>query len=154
MPQEAREREFLQTQQAYEHLKGRFLGSFGQDLFPDMHMLPVHAVPKPCSEKLCMVINQSVGQFAPNSMIKHEDINSFPLDNMRHLEAGLLAHHQADPNQSYIIYKLDISEAYCLLPMHPLWQIKQVVTIDGASIIIIALENVVQQISTSLLMVW
>jgi hypothetical protein len=44
-------------------------------------------------KNICMVINQSAGQFAPNSMIKHENIKGFPLDNMRHLGAGLLAHH-------------------------------------------------------------
>ena len=75
-----------------------------------------------------MVINQSVGEFAPNTMIKQE---GFPLNNMRHLGVGLIARHREKPNKSFIIYKSNVSEAYCLLPMHPLWQIKQVITIDG-----------------------
>jgi hypothetical protein len=130
MPQDEKERIFLRVQRDHECSKGRFLGSFGRDPFPGMHASPIHAVPKPRSEKLCKVINQSAGPFAPNSMIKREDIKGFPLDNMRHLVAGLLARHQANPNQSYIIFKSDVAEAYRLLPMHPLWQIKQIVTVD------------------------
>ena len=78
-----------------------------------------------------MVINQSAGEFAPNTMIKREHIRGFPLDNMKHLRAGLLARHREKTDKSFVIYKSDVSEAYCLLPMHPLWQIKQVITIDG-----------------------
>jgi hypothetical protein len=81
--------------------KGRFSGSFGRDLFghnpvqargvsslksPEMHASPIHVVPKPHSEKLRMVTNQSAGPYAPNSMIKRDDsIKGFPLDNMSHL---------------------------------------------------------------------
>jgi hypothetical protein len=64
-------------------------------------------------------------------MIKHEDIQGFPLDNMTHLGEGLICQQQAKPSQSWVIYKSDIAKAYRLLPMHPLWQIKQIVTIDG-----------------------
>ena len=66
-----------------------------------------------------------------NTMIKQEDIRGFPLDNMKHLRVGLLARHRENPDKSFVIYKSDVSEAYRLLPMHPLWQIKQVITIDG-----------------------
>lgn len=48
-----------------------------------------------------MVINQSVGKFAPNTMIKREDIKGFPLDNMQHLGAGLLVRHHA-ASQSFV----------------------------------------------------
>jgi len=95
-----------------------------------MHASPIHAVPKSHSEKLQMVINQSAGNYAPNSMIKQEDVKGFPLDNMRHLGEGLLGCHQAKPDQSFLLFKSDMAKAYCLLPMHPLWQIKQVITID------------------------
>jgi hypothetical protein len=50
---------------------------------------------------------------------------------MRHLGEGLLARHCAKPEQPFVLYKSDVAEAYRLLPMHPLWQIKQVVMIDG-----------------------
>ena len=96
-----------------------------------MHASPIHAVPKPHSEKMCMIINQSTGPYAPNMMIKCEDIKGFPLDNMRHLGDGLLACHHAKPNQRLVLFKSDVAEAYWLLPMHPLWQIKQIITIDN-----------------------
>jgi hypothetical protein len=78
-----------------------------------------------------MVINQSAGPFAPNTMIKRDDIKGFPLDNMTHLGEGLLTRHRAKPDQRLVLFKSDVAEAYRLLPMHPLWQIKQIVTIDG-----------------------
>jgi len=130
MPLKKEEAAFLYEQWDYERFKGRFSGSFGQDLLPGMHTSPIHTVPKPHLDKLQMVINQSTGQYAPNLMIKWEDVKGFPLDNMRHLGEGLLTCHQAKPDQLFILFKSDVAEAYCLLPMHPLWQIKQVVTID------------------------
>jgi hypothetical protein len=131
MPLNDKEAEFLREQRDHERSKGRFSGSFGRDLLPGMHASPIHAVPKPRSEKLRMVINQSAGPFAPNSMIKRDDIKGFPLDNMTHLGEGLLACHRAKPGQRLVLFKSDVAEAYRLLPMHPLWQIKQIVTIDG-----------------------
>ena len=95
-----------------------------------MHASPIHAVPKLHSDKLWMVIYQSARLFPPNSIIKCEDIRGFPLYNMAHLSEGLICQHRTKPSQSWVIYKSNISEAYHLLPMHPLWQIKQIVTID------------------------
>ena len=63
------ERDFLQAQQDKERSKGRFSGSFGLNLFPGIHASPIHAVPKPGTDKLHLVINQSMGLFAPNTMI-------------------------------------------------------------------------------------
>ena len=96
-----------------------------------MHIFPIHAVPKLCSKKLQMVINQSTGSFSPNSMISKEDVKGFLLNDMRHLGAGLLACHRSKPSQQLVIFKSDVAEAYQLLPMHLLWQIKQMVMIDG-----------------------
>jgi hypothetical protein len=90
MPDNSPEADFLHAQRDQERHAGRFSGSFGRDLLPGMHASPVHAVPKPHSDKLRMVIDQSAGLFAPNSMIKCEDIHGFPLDNMTHLGEGLL----------------------------------------------------------------
>jgi hypothetical protein len=118
MPQNAEEAEFLWVQQDHERLKERFLGLFERDLLPGMHALSIHAMPKPHSEELCMVINQSARPCSPNGIIKHKDIKDFPLDNMKHLGTGLLACHWADPNQSFQLFKLDVAEAYLLLSMH------------------------------------
>jgi hypothetical protein len=131
MPQKKEEVDFLRAQRDHERSKGRFSGPFGRDLLPGMHASPIHAVPKPRSQKLRMVINQSAGPFSPNSMISREDVKGFPLDDMRHLGAGLLARHRNNPSQRFVVFKSDVAEAYRLLPMHPLWQIKQIVTIDG-----------------------
>jgi len=131
MPQKKEEVDFLWVQHDHECSRGRFLGPFGQDLLPGMHALLIHVVHKLHLEKLRMVINQSAGPFLLNSMISRGDIKDFPLDNMRHLGARLLAHHRTNPNQHLVIFKLDIAEAYQLLPMHPLWQIKQIITING-----------------------
>jgi hypothetical protein len=96
-----------------------------------MHASPIHAVLKPHSDKLRMVINRSAGPYSPNSMIKRDDIKGFPLDNMSHLGEGILKLHHTKPNQTWVLFKSDVAKAYWMLPMHPLWQIKQVVTIDG-----------------------
>jgi len=36
-----------------------------------------------------------------------------------------------EPGKKRVAWKLDVAEAYRILPMYPLWQIKQVNTIDG-----------------------
>jgi hypothetical protein len=70
MPKKEEETDFLRKQRDHERAKGRFSGSFDQDLLPGMHVSPIHMVPKPHTDKLRMVINQSAGQYSPNSMIK------------------------------------------------------------------------------------
>ena len=80
MPKKKEEIDFLQKQRDHERYKGRFSGSFSRDLLPGMHTSPIHVVPKPHTEKLRMVINQSAGPYSPNSMIKREDVKGFPLD--------------------------------------------------------------------------
>ena len=73
-PESGPEADFLRAQRDHKRLTGRFSGSFSQDLLPGMHASPAHAVPKPHSDKLRMVIDQSAGLFSPNSMIKREHI--------------------------------------------------------------------------------
>ena len=131
MPDSRPEADFLHVQRDQERLAGRFSGSFGWDLLPSMHASLVHAIPKPHSDKLQMVIDQSAGFFSPNSMIKWEDIRGFPLDKIMHLGEGLICWHHVKPGQSLVVYKSDVADAYHLLSMHPLWQVKQIVTIDG-----------------------
>jgi len=131
MPLKAEEAEFLCDQQDHKWSKGRFSGSFGRDLLPRMHASPTHAVPKPHSEKLRMVINQSAGPFAPNSMISHEDIKVFPLDSMSHLGEGLLNLHCEKPNWSWVIYKSDVAKVYRCCQCTLCGRFKQVITIDG-----------------------
>jgi hypothetical protein len=59
-------------------------------------------------------------------MIKREDIAGYPLDNMTHLGEMLLRKKAEFPDKELTLFKSDVSDAYRNLPMHPLWQIKQV----------------------------
>jgi hypothetical protein len=63
-------------------------------------------------------------------MIRKEDIAGYPLDNMTQLGEMLLRKKKEFPEEELVLFKSDISEAYRYLPMHPLWQIKQVNTIQ------------------------
>ena len=49
---------------------------------------------------------------------------------MTHLSEMLLCRTEESPDEDLVVFKSDISNAYCNLPMHPLWQIKQVNTIQ------------------------
>lgn len=78
-----------------------------------------------------MVTDHSAGPYSLNNMIDHSRVTGFPLDNLRQLGEMLLNVRQSTCNMLLTLWKLDITDAYRLLPMHPLWQIKQTVFIDG-----------------------
>ena len=86
-----------------------------------MYSTPIHAVPKPHSEKLWLVNNHSAGHFSLNSMIMHEDVLGAIIKYWRHFSNTML-----------VIFKSDVSAACWSLPLHPLWQIKQIVTVDNS----------------------
>ena len=130
-PRNQRELDFICDQRDKEIGAGRFSHSFGNDLLPGMYSMPIHAVPKPHSTDLRLVTNHSAGIYSLNSMIKREDIAGFPLDNMTHLGEMLLRKKKDLPHEKLLLFKSDISDAYRHLPMHPLWQIKQINTIQG-----------------------
>ena len=129
-PKDERAFEFICTQRDKEIEAGRFSQSFGEDLLPGMYSMPIHVVPKPHSTDFRLVTNHSAGVYSLNSMIKREDICGYPLDNMTHLGEMLLKKKKEFPDEELILFKSDISDAYRNLPMHPLWQIKQVNTIQ------------------------
>ncbi|KJA29284.1 hypothetical protein HYPSUDRAFT_1076182 [Hypholoma sublateritium FD-334 SS-4] len=65
-------------------------------------------------------------------MIAHAEVEGYPLDNMRHVGEFLLHARASLPTDVRLtMWKSDIAEAYRLCPMHPLWQIRQINTIDG-----------------------
>jgi len=103
---------------------------FSPDLFLGMFSPLIDAIPKPHSDKLCLINNHSASMYSLNSWIKKED-GSVQLDNLQDFGTLLQAAwmHQGRP-PSYI-FKSDVSQAFCHWPMHLLWQIKQVVSIDG-----------------------
>jgi hypothetical protein len=93
--------------------------------------MPVHAVPKPNSDDLRMVTDHSAGPFSLNGMIDHSQVTGYPLDNFRHLGEMLLDVRRSIGSVPLTLWKSDIADAYRLLPMSPLWQIKQINTVDG-----------------------
>ena len=124
--------DFIRAQQDVEISKDRFSASFGPDLFPGMYCMPAHAVPKPNSTDLCMVTDHSAGPFSLNSMVDHDQVIGYPMDNMTHMGKMLLAHHRSTTSaRRTVIWKSDIAEAYRLIPLHPHWQLKQINTVDG-----------------------
>jgi len=93
--------------------------------------MPIYAVPKPNSLDFRLVTDQSYGKHSLNSMVKHESVTGYPLDNLVHFGEMLLDLQRKKPDQVRVAWKSDIAEAYRILPMHPLWQIKQINTIEG-----------------------
>ncbi|KAJ3727532.1 hypothetical protein C8R42DRAFT_340177 [Lentinula raphanica] len=127
-PHTVDEQTFINTQRDTEHDKHRFSRSFGPDLLPGMYSTPVIAVPKPRSSDLRLVSNQSAGEFSQNSMVDPVAVKGPRMDTMKEFIPALLRYRRENPHQKLVMWKSDVSEAYRLLPMHPLWQIKQVVT--------------------------
>ena len=121
---------FLRTQRDLEVAKGRFSPPFKR-LLPGMYCMPIYAVPKPHSSDLRLVTDHSYGKHSLNSMIKHDKVTGFPLDNMVHFGEMLMDLERRKPGEEKIVWKSDIAEAYRILPMHPRWQIKQINRIDN-----------------------
>ena len=94
--------------------------------------MPAHAIPKPGSSDLCMVTDHSTGLFSLNSMVNHDLVTGYPLDNMTHLGEMLIAHHFSNVyHWKTVVWKSDIAKVYQLMPLHPHWQIKQINMVDG-----------------------
>ncbi len=125
------QRSFFREQLHHERASGRYSEAFGDSLLPGMYSMPIYGVPKPGSDALHLVNDHSAGPFSLNSMIDHPSVTGYPLDNLHLLGRMLLDHRQFSPSSELVMWKSDISEAYRICPMHPLWQIKQAVSIDG-----------------------
>lgn len=121
--------QFIQEQRNEEIALRRFSEPF-DSLLPGMTTIPLWVVPKPHSDKLHLVVDQSAGNFSPNSFISHEDA-SVHLDSLCALGATLIQVRVQFGDIPLVLFKTDVSQAYRRLPMHPLWQLHQVVTIDG-----------------------
>ena len=119
---------FMRHQRDEEILLGCFSTPF-QDLLPGMTTIPLWVVPKPHSDKLRLVVDQSAGEYSPNSFISPGDA-SVHLDTLHALGAALIRVRKQHGDVPLVLFKTDVSQAYRRLPMHPLWQIRQIVTID------------------------
>ncbi|KIK80853.1 hypothetical protein PAXRUDRAFT_157503, partial [Paxillus rubicundulus Ve08.2h10] len=80
---------FITAQIDKELSVGRYSPSFGSDLLPGMYSMPVHAVPKPGTNKHRLVTDHSAGQYALNQMISQEDIVGVTLNNVQDLGNAL-----------------------------------------------------------------
>ena len=130
-PKTEQEACFLREQRDIEVSANRYSEGFGPHLLPGMYSTPVHAVPKPRPVKLRLVNDHSAGPFSLNSMIAREDVVGAKMDSISDMIGALLRYRRTHPNKTLILFKSDVSAAYRRLPLHPLWQIKQVITIDN-----------------------
>ena len=126
-----RQADFLRDQRDVEINAGRYSESFGAHLLPGMYSTPVGVIPKPRSEKMRLVNDHSAGEFSLNSMIAREDVVGAKMDSISDLIGAIVRYRRRYPDTTLILFKSDVSAAYRRLPLHPLWQIKQIVTIDG-----------------------
>ncbi|KAG1861379.1 hypothetical protein C8R48DRAFT_774130 [Suillus tomentosus] len=107
---------FVQKQVDEEVRLSCFSPPFGPELLPGMYSTPVHVVLKPNSTKLHLVVDHSAGEFSLNSMINLDNTSKFRRE---HGDVPL------------VVFKSDVSQVYRRLPMHPLWQLKQVITVNN-----------------------
>jgi hypothetical protein len=134
LPKSDIEAEFFRTQRDIEIKHRRFSPSFGCDLLPGMYSMPIHAIPKPQQAQLRMVVDHSAGTYSLNSMIPRAAVAGSRLDTIIDLVTSLLEfRHEFGPEVKLVLFKSDVSAAYRRIPVHPLWQIKQIITIDGLS---------------------
>jgi hypothetical protein len=96
-----------------------------------MYSTPIHAVPKPQSNNLRLVNDHSAGDFSLNSMIDRFDIAGARLDTLPNLFKGILRDQDVHGRRILYLFKSDVATAYRRLILHFLWQLKQIVTING-----------------------
>ncbi|KIK76495.1 hypothetical protein PAXRUDRAFT_169768 [Paxillus rubicundulus Ve08.2h10] len=125
------ERNFIASQIHAELEADHYSAPFGPEIFLGMYSMPIHTVPKPGTDKYHLITDHSAGEFTLNNMIKHEDIAGVTLDNVQNLGNALQLFCCSNSQEELVIWKVDVSEAYRLIPMHPLWQVKQVVYFQG-----------------------
>lgn len=120
---------FIREQIQIEVEAGRYSQPFGPDLMPGMYSSPVHAVPKP-PDTFRLINHQSYGEHSLNSMIPKESVSGTCMDGIRSLCTALLRYRQElGDDKEILMYKSDISTAYRNFWVHPLWQIKQIVSV-------------------------
>jgi len=132
---DAEREKFFREQAAIEIAKGRYSESVGSSLLPGMYCMPIYAVPKPHSVKLRLVNDHSASRYSLNSMIDHDHVVGFPMDNLAQFGEHLINLRKKSPDligpKSIVVWKSDIEGTYRLCPLHPYWQIKQAVRIGN-----------------------
>ncbi|KAL1761846.1 hypothetical protein FB107DRAFT_200060, partial [Schizophyllum commune] len=109
----------------------RFSPPFGPALLPGMYGVPIHVVPKPGSSKKRLVVDHSAGAHPLNGMIPKAR-GFVHLDNLELFGAILRrVRRKYGRDAKLVVWKSDVAQAYRRIPMHPLWQIRQTVFING-----------------------
>ena len=121
--------DFVEAQIAKEVRLGRYSQAFGPGLLPGMYSSPLHTIPKDGADGYRLINDQSDGDYSPNSMICRNDIAGTCMDGIKELGASLRAFRREYGNDvELVVWKSDIHGAYHNMPLHPLFQLKQIVS--------------------------
>jgi hypothetical protein len=119
--------QFMEEQRDEEMKLGHFSSAFGM-LLPGMMSIPLWVVPKPHSDKWHLIVDHSAGNYSPNLFISPNDA-SVHLDTLHVLGKALLKVRKCHGGVRLVLFKTNVSQAYCPLPVHPLWKLHQVIKI-------------------------
>jgi hypothetical protein len=97
--------DFISAQIQKEVATQRYSEDFGPELLPGMYCSPIHTVPKPETDTLWLINNQSAGEFSPNSMISCEDIAWTCMDGIKSLRVSLHTFCQEYGDVELIMHK-------------------------------------------------
>ena len=70
----------------------------------------IYAVPKLTTINFRLVTDQSCGKYSLNSMIQHEQVTGYPLDNLVHFGKMLMDLEKREPGKRRVAWKSDIAE--------------------------------------------
>ncbi len=101
------------------------------ELLPYMKISPMFVVWK--KEKARVVTDHSASGL--NGGIRPAEAR-VRYDNMHDFAQVLYNLRQQNPEKKYVLWKSDVSSAFLNLPAHPLWQLRQVVNVEGRMYIV------------------
>jgi len=95
--------EFLTKQLEHEVSLNRMSQEFGTELLPGMYCMPNYVVPKPHLIDWHLVNDLSAGLFSLNSMVDHQSVTSYPMDNLAQLGELLLKNRRQNPGKRFVV---------------------------------------------------
>ena len=108
LPKSEKEHDFLKEQVQTKIATKHFSELFRMELLLGMYSPPVHAVPKPDSDMMCLVVDHSSRDFSPNSMITREDVMGVWLDRL---------HTLCGASTTVLVLTLSSTSLMCLPPI-------------------------------------
>ena len=123
----AAQEDFFKQQLEHEQARGRHSPAIGDTLLPGMCCMPIYAVPKPASTDFRLVNDHSASCWSLNSMIGHDQVTGYPLDNLAQFGDMLMqlkkeALGEGAESESLTVHSRSVPALSCLA-----WQIKQAV---------------------------